>query len=106
MNDLIYQASLYYDTRHFLRFKDISIQYKHYGENSGPSTDPLIIQTVPLWAKMEETVSGDLSEKLESFQETNDEGKFTDEQMYHIGQLFLLSLIRNLFRRSTFVSLS
>ncbi|XP_045128370.1 ribonuclease Z, mitochondrial-like isoform X1 [Portunus trituberculatus] len=68
-------ASLYYDTRHFLRFKDISIQYKHFEENSGPSTDPLLIQAVPLWAKLEETVSGDPSEKMESFQETNDEGE-------------------------------
>lgn len=66
-------ASLYYDTRHFLRFRDLNIQYKHYGDNSEPNTDPLLIQNVPIWAKVEEADNGDTSEKLESVQEPYDE---------------------------------
>lgn len=92
-----HQASLYYDTRHFLRFKDISIHYKHYEENSGPSTDPLIIQAVPLWAKMEGTVSGDPSEKLQSLQETSDEGELVEgQELYNVDQFLLLSFIRKI----------
>lgn len=65
--------SIYYDTRHFLRFRDLTIQYKHYLDTGEPNTEPLIIQNVPIWAKVEEMGNGDASEKLESVQGTNDE---------------------------------
>lgn len=71
-----FQESIYYDTRHFLRFRDLTIQYKHYLNTGEPNTEPLIIQNVPIWAKVEETGNGDASEKLESVQGTNDEGEF------------------------------
>lgn len=70
------QESIYYDTRHFLRFRDLTIQYKHYLDTGEPSTEPLIIQNVPIWAKVEETDNEDASENLESVQGTNDEGEF------------------------------
>lgn len=69
-----FQESLYYDTRHFLRFRDLSIYYKHYMDTGEPNTDPLIIQNVPIWAKMEETGNDDTSEKFESVHGTLDEG--------------------------------
>ncbi|KAG0723761.1 Ribonuclease Z, mitochondrial [Chionoecetes opilio] len=71
-------ASLYYDTRHFLRFKDLNIQYKHHEDNSEPSTDPLIIQNVSLWARMEERDSGDTSENVESVQQAYDGNEVAD----------------------------
>ncbi|XP_071519482.1 ribonuclease Z, mitochondrial-like [Panulirus ornatus] len=68
--------SLYYDTRHFMRFRDLNIQYKHYDENSGilgEGNDPLIIQTVPLWAKTEESNDADGSMELDTNEGTVEE---------------------------------
>nr|XP_053646177.1 ribonuclease Z, mitochondrial-like isoform X1 [Cherax quadricarinatus] len=52
--------SLYYDTRNFMKLRDLSIEYKHYAENNGlfgEGTHPLIIRCVPLWEKNRETAN-------------------------------------------------
>ncbi|KAK7066336.1 Zinc phosphodiesterase ELAC protein 2 [Halocaridina rubra] len=52
--------SLYFDTRHFIRFRDLDIKYRHYLENEGiigDKNDPLTIQAVPIWAKEDCEVS-------------------------------------------------
>ncbi|XP_068213231.1 ribonuclease Z, mitochondrial-like [Palaemon carinicauda] len=66
--------SLYYGTRHFIRFRDLNINYRHYTENNGiigDANDPLSIEAVPLWAK-EESSSGESSEK-DSLEENEEE---------------------------------
>ncbi|XP_076036405.1 ribonuclease Z [Oratosquilla oratoria] len=45
--------TLYFDTRHFIRFRNLNISYNHYTSNDGKfgsKEDPLSIQYVPLWA--------------------------------------------------------
>nr|XP_045597729.1 ribonuclease Z, mitochondrial-like isoform X1 [Procambarus clarkii] len=68
--------SLYYDTRHFMRFRDLNIEYRHYAENNGiigEGTDPLIIQCVPLWDNMEESINSGNSGELDADKGTSEE---------------------------------
>ncbi|XP_042230611.1 ribonuclease Z, mitochondrial-like [Homarus americanus] len=61
--------SLYYDTRHFMRFRDLNIVYKHYEDRNGifgEGNDPLIIQSVPLWAKPEDSEGANNSEEVDA----------------------------------------
>ncbi|XP_042858689.1 ribonuclease Z, mitochondrial-like [Penaeus japonicus] len=61
--------SLYYDTRHFIRFRDLNIKYKHYKENEGmigETNDPLSIQAVPIWAKKVESPAEDSEESVDN----------------------------------------
>lgn len=74
--------SLYYDTRHFIRFRDLNIKYKHYKEGDGvigESNDPLNIQAVPIWAKKDES-------SAEKSEETTDE--ITNEREDAVEDLY------------------
>ncbi|KAK3890834.1 hypothetical protein Pcinc_005239 [Petrolisthes cinctipes] len=54
--------SLYYDTRHFMQFRDLKIFYRDYEEDGGKfgeRNDPLIVQNVPLWAKLTDSTLPD-----------------------------------------------
>lgn len=62
-----------------MRFRDLSIQYKHYDENSGilgEGNDPLIIQRVPLWAKTEESMDAGGSLEIDASEGTLEEGEY------------------------------
>ncbi|CAL4134523.1 unnamed protein product, partial [Meganyctiphanes norvegica] len=53
--------SWYYDTRNFIRFRDLSLYYQHYMHEDGyvgNENDPIRIKCVPLWAQKQNEVDG------------------------------------------------